>query len=201
MNFTLGFYSFNVNLNDSSRGIYTSFRVKTPRHPYESLEHLNGRVLAFAHSYQEGLDFSQGLFEEKEPTIWKKDILGKVAVWLQIGVPDRRKLERALKQNPRGDFRIYFYEPAQIEAFCWMLRGSKTNWVEPIAFHQIDPVLLEELAQHDVSSSSWDLTILDSTVYLNVNGRDYVSEIQPIDIWEEFQIAIQKNPDANPADM
>ncbi len=193
MNFTLGFYSFNVNLNDSSRGVYTSFRVKTPRHPYESLEHLTGRVLALAHSHQEGLVFSQGMFDEKEPTIWKKDILEKVECWVQLGVPDRRKLERALKQNPRGEFRIYFYEPAQVEAFCWMLRGSRTNWVEPISFYQFDPELLEDLAKHDVSSSSWEITILDSTMYLNVNGQDYVSEIRTVDIWGEFQIAIQKD--------
>ena len=193
MTFALGFYSFNVNLNDSSRGIYTSFRVKTPRHPLESLEHLNARIIAYAHTLQDGLEFTQGLFEEKEPSIWKRSVIGDLDVWIQIGVPERKKLERALKQNPNADFRIYFHEAGQIEAFCWMLRGSRTNWVEPISFFQISPELVGKLALQERSSANWDLTFLDSAVYLTVDGRDYISEIQTIDIWREFQVVIQNH--------
>jgi len=191
MAFTLGFYSFNVNLNDSSRGVYTSFRLKTPRHPLESLEHLYARALAFTHAFEEGLSFSQGLFEEKEPTIWKKAFDGSIENWIQVGVPDKKKFERALKQNPSARFSIYFYEPQDINAFCWMLRGSKTNWVENVFFFQINSTLLRSLSENESFNSDWDINLIDSSLYLTANGIDYLSEIESIDIWDAFQLAIQ----------
>lgn len=193
MAFTLGFYSFNVSLNDSSRGLYTSFRVKTARHPNESLEHLYARVIALGHSYEPGLEFSQGLFEEKEPTIWKRDLLGQPEIWIQLGVPDRKKLERVLKAHPHAIIRIYFWEPEQLDAFCWMLRGSRTNWVEQIQFYSIEERLLSDLAQNEKSSSSWNMTFMDSTLYLSTENGDFTSTMEPIDIWDAFQVAIQNH--------
>ncbi|NMC62134.1 MAG: YaeQ family protein [SAR324 cluster bacterium] len=193
MAFTLGFYSFNVNLNDPTRGVYASFRLKTPRHPLESLEHLYARALAYAHAFEEGLSFSQGLFEEKEPTIWKKAFDGSIEKWIQVGVPDKKKFERALKQNPFAHFSIYFYEPQDIDAFCWMLRGSKTNWVENVSFFQIDSELLKDLGGNESFNSDWDINLIDSSMYLTANGIDYLSEIESIDIWNAFQRAIQNS--------
>ena len=190
MTFALGFYSFNINLNDATREVYTSFRIKTARHREESLEYLYARILAFAHCYEEGLAFSQGLFELRDPAIWKKDILGNIDLWVDLGVPDKKKLERALKANPKGNFRIYFYAPEQIVNFCWMLRGSKTNWIENITFCLLDRDLLEDLAITDSSSSTWDLNIFDGMFFLNAQGHDFSSSFQPVDIWDEFQISI-----------
>ena len=199
MTFALGFYSFHVNLNNATRGVYTSFRVKTPRHPEESLEHLYARVIAYAHSYEEGIEFTQGMFEEKEPTIWKRSLLGETELWLQVGLPERRKLERAMKHSPKGKFEIYFYDHEQAHEFCWMLRGSKENWVEPIFFYEINSSVLREMAEHEQSSSNWEVSFIDSAMYLHVDGRDYVSEITRMDIWDEFQHTIANVEETGPS--
>jgi uncharacterized protein YaeQ len=56
MTFVQAFYSFNLDITNSDAGGYFKLRIKVPQHPEESLEHLFARVLAFVHSYEEGLE-------------------------------------------------------------------------------------------------------------------------------------------------
>jgi len=186
MTFVEGFYSFNLELTDTDRDRYARVRVKVPRHPHESFEHLFGRVLAWLHCYEPGQEFTRGLFEPKEPTIWRRDVIGALLLWVQLGCPDRQKLQRALRESA-GEVRVYFYEPGQVEALCHMLRGSTTNWVEPVRFYHLDPELLVALAEYPVSSSSWQATFVDGQLYLVVDGREYASSVEPVDIWARYQ--------------
>lgn len=187
MSFVAAFYSFSVDLNHADLGVFCRFRVKVPLHPYESLEHLFARMVAFTHCYREGQSFSQGLFEPKEPTIWLNDITGKTLLWVQVGCPDRRKIELTLRSAPDAEHRIYFYETSQIQEFCHLLRGSKTNWVQDIQFFMIQPALLEALVPISRSSPEWQVTYIDDYLYLQVDGTELESNITPVDIWAEYQ--------------
>jgi len=187
MSFAAAFYNFSIELNHSDRGVFAQFRVKVPLHPHESLEHLFARMLAFTHCYRAGQSFSPGLFEPKDPTIWQKEITGEVLLWVQVGCPERRKLELTLKSAPNAEHRIYFYEQSQIPEFCHMLRGSKTNWVSDIQFFEIPPSLIEPLVPLARSSPLWQITYVDDRVYLNVDGTELEGEISSVDIWERYQ--------------
>lgn len=187
MSFAAGFYNFTIELNHTDRDIFTRFRVKTPLHPNESLEHLFARMIAYAHCFRDGQSFSHGLFEPKEPTIWHRDILGDTLLWVQVGVPDKKKIEVTLRAHPRAEHRIYFYDPAQIMHFCHLLRGSKTNWVRDIQFYQVPPSILEQLVPLARSSPVWNVTIVDNQLYLTCDGTELQSSIEPVDIWRSFQ--------------
>ena len=198
MSFAAGFYNFTIELNHTDRDIFTRFRVKTPLHPNESLEHLFARMIAYAHCYREGQSFSHGLFEPKEPTIWQRDILGETLLWVQVGVPDRKKIEVTLRSHPQAEHRIYFYEPSQIMQFCHLLRGSKTNWVKDIQFFQISPRILEELVPLARSSPLWNVTIVDNQLYLTCDGTELQTSLDPVDIWQSFQESLlidERSPD------
>lgn len=194
MSFAAAFYNFSIDLSHADHGTYAHFRVKTPRHPHESMEHLFARMLAFCHCYQEGQSFSSGLFEPKEPTIWHRDITGDLLLWVQVGCPDRKKLEAALRAVPADGLCIYFFEQGQVAEFCHMLRGSKTNWVANIQFFMISPALLEQLVPLESSSPRWTVTFVDNTIYLNADGAELVGEIAPIAIWEAFQESLGESP-------
>ena len=187
MSFAAGFYNFTVDLTHSDREVFTRFRVKTPLHPMETLEHLYARMLAFIHCYREGQTFSQGLFEPKEPTIWHSDVLKEILLWVQVGVPERKKLEVSLKAHSQAEHRIYFYSPDQISEFCHMLRGSKTNWVKDIQFYLLPHHVLEALVPLERSSPEWNATIIDNQLYLTCDGVDVQGTITPVDIWDAYQ--------------
>lgn len=191
MSFVDGFYTFTVALTNADRGLYEQLRVKLAKHPHESAEYLCARMLAFVHCYEQGLEFSQGLFEPKEPTIWKKDVLGELLCWIETGVPDKKKLQHALRQHKQTRHLIYFYEPGHSEEFCHScLRGSNSNWVAPIEFFEIDGGFLTEAAALLSSRVKWEITIVDNIVYLVMNGTEFQTIVRPVNIWEQYQLAI-----------
>jgi uncharacterized protein YaeQ len=191
MSFVEAFYSFTIELTAPDRDLYEKIRLKIPRHPHESLQFLYARVIAFLHAYRSGQEFSRVLFEPKEPTIWHKDVTGDLLLWLEVGCPDETKLQRVIRRRPQPELRIYFFAPEQSGAFCHQLRGSTTNWVEPVQFYSIEPALLEGIVPLERSSSRWAANFIDTTLYLTVDGHDFISEVAPLDIWAQYQSALE----------
>lgn len=187
MTFVAGFYNFSIELNQSDRGLFAAFRLKTPRHESESLAHFYARMISFLHCYRQGQEFTRDTSDPKMPTIWERDAVGAIHLWVHVGLCDKRKLEVSLKQHPKATHIVYFFDEVQKQSFCHHLRGSKTNWVKDVLFYQISPTFLEELARYESSSPHWTATIVDNRLYLHVDGNDFESEISPIDIWEAYQ--------------
>ncbi|MEY4700145.1 MAG: hypothetical protein RL326_332 [Pseudomonadota bacterium] len=187
MTFVAAFYTFSVELNVADRGLYTSFRLKVPRHELESVEHLSARMIAFLHCYRQGQTFTQEVSDPKEPTIVLKNTIGELLLWVHVGGIERRKLELSLKQHPRTPHSVYFFDEIQIHNFCHALRGSKSNWIEPVRFFLIDPEFLSQLASLERTSPSWVATFVDERLYLSIDGVDFESSLRSIDIWDEYQ--------------
>ena len=53
------------------------------------------RLVAFALNAEDALAFSRGLSTEDEPDLWQKDPTGDIALWIEVGQPDDRRLRRA----------------------------------------------------------------------------------------------------------
>jgi len=193
MSFAAGFYSLSVELNNVDEDSFAKFRIKTPLHPNETLDHLFARFLAYVHSYKSGLEFTRGLFEPKEPTIWRRDITGEILQWVQVGPPEKRKLELALRSGDSADYRVYFYAEDQQTYFAEHLKGSKTNWIEPIKFYELDPVFLAALAAQARSSSVWSVTCVDNHLYLVCDGIEFETTIERVNPWDTFQILVGNN--------
>lgn len=191
MTFVAAFYNFSITLSDSDRGIFETFRVKTPRHELESREHLYARMIAFCHSYRPGQEFSLGGPDSKEPTIVARDVVQTTLLWAEVGVPEKRKLELSLKQHPSAEHLVYFFEEDQKNTFCHLLRGSKTNWVAGVRFYQIPSDFIETLCSYENSSPQWNITFIDSRVYLQLDGHDLESQIIDIDIWDAYQESLR----------
>lgn len=190
MSFAAGFYSLSVELNNVDEDSFAKFRVKTPLHPNETLEHLYARFIAFVHAFKAGQEFTQGLFEPKEPAIWRRDVTGDVLQWIEVGVPDKRKLELALRSGAETDFRVYFYEEDQQLLFAEHLKGSKTNWIAPIKFFEIDPEFLANISGASRSSAVWTVTCVDNHLYLVCDGIEHETTIRMVNPWDTFQVLV-----------
>lgn len=182
---------FSISLSDADRGLYSRFRIRATRHPNELPEYLCLRVLAYCHAYEEGLEFSQGFYEPKQPTIWKKDVLGRVVFWAQVGVPERRKLQKALREDACIGRLIYFYDPLHFDQFCHeCLKGSTSNWVDDLQFYTIDTGFVETAVSRLGSRSEWEVTIVDSSVYLVIDGIETATTVERLNVWQRYQESI-----------
>ena len=117
MSFLDGIYTITVNLTNSDRCQYEQLRLKVAKHPFETLSYMLTRILAYMHSYEEGLEFTQGLFDPKQPAIWKKNILNEPSTWIEVGLPDRKRLYHA-SCNENCRCKVYFCDQTEIAQFC-----------------------------------------------------------------------------------
>ena len=78
-----------------------SHDLRVARHPSESMPYFITRVLAFALHYEPGLTFSRGVCIGEEPALFTPAAAGRMNLWLDIGRPARKKLERGLRKAER----------------------------------------------------------------------------------------------------
>lgn len=191
MTFVSGFYSFQIELSNTDKEQYASLRLKVPRHPDETDAFILARILSYSEEYEEGLTFSRGLFEPKEPTIWKHSVIEELLVWCEVGLPPLEKLQRALRHHPEAKFSIYFYSQEHVDGFCYYLRGSKSNWVKDINFYLIDELFLNNLSEKLRTSNRWQLAINEGIVFLNVGEITLETTVENIDIWAKYQLSLE----------
>lgn len=184
-------YSFNFDVNISTRGVYDSLRLKTALHHDETKEHLYARLLAFQNSYVKGLEFSQGLYEPSQPTIWRKDVIDNIDYWIEIACRDGKKIKKALKQYSNLDLALYFYDWEQVHQFCHSLKGMKIDFLKNVPAYFIPSDVLIELSNMEFSNSSWIFNELGGHCYVTYEDYSFEMEFLQVDIAEHFFAEIQ----------
>ena len=100
-------YKTEINVADSDSNYYGSHAVTVAKHPSETEERLMVRLLAYA-LHTEGDDalvFTRGLSDMDEADLWRLDLTGAIQQWIEVGLPDDRRL---LKACGRADAVIVF---------------------------------------------------------------------------------------------
>lgn len=84
-----------LSISDIGRGHYHDYALTIARHPSETEERMMVRLLAFALHADEALEFGKGLSTEDEPDLWHRDLTGRILTWIDVGLPDPRRLRKA----------------------------------------------------------------------------------------------------------
>lgn len=88
-------YKATLDVADLDRGYYGGHSLTLARHPSETEQRLMIRLLAFAMHAHPELEFGRGLSTADEPDLWLKDATGEIQLWVEVGLPDERRLRRA----------------------------------------------------------------------------------------------------------
>ncbi len=84
-----------LQIADLDRNYYQNHTLTVARHPSETDERMMVRVLAFALYAGESLSFGKGLSSEDEPDLWARDLTGAIDLWVEVGLPDEKRIRRA----------------------------------------------------------------------------------------------------------
>jgi uncharacterized protein YaeQ len=84
-----------LQISDLDRAYYHQHALTVARHPSETDERMMMRILAFALFADESLAFGKGLSADDEPDLWRKDLTGDIDLWLEVGLPDERRVRKA----------------------------------------------------------------------------------------------------------
>lgn len=88
-------FKLGLQVADLDRGYFQDHSLTLARHPSETDERMMARVLAFALHAHDALVFGKGLSSEEEPDLWRKDLTGAIEQWIEVGLPDEKRVRRA----------------------------------------------------------------------------------------------------------
>ncbi len=95
-------FRIDLDVADVDRGVYASHALTIARHPSETDERMMVRALAFALFASERLEFGRGIgATDLEPDLWARDLTGRVEHWIDVGLPDERRVRKACGQAER----------------------------------------------------------------------------------------------------
>ena len=92
-------FKANLQIADMDRHHYQDYNLTVARHPSENDERMMMRILAYAVNADENLQFTKGLSTDDEPDLWLKDLTGDVQLWIEVGLPDERRIRKACHQS------------------------------------------------------------------------------------------------------
>lgn len=88
-------YKAKLQIADLDRGYYADHALTLARHPSETDERLLVRLAAFALNANDALAFGKGLSTDDEPDLWARDLTGAIDHWIDVGLPDERRVRKA----------------------------------------------------------------------------------------------------------
>ena len=167
MALTATIYNFDIDLADSDRQVYESLNLRVARHPSESEEYLVTRLLAYLLEFAEGIDFSRGVSDPDEPTVFIKDLTGRITTWIDVGTPDAARLHKAAKSGAR----VVVYTHKNPEQFLKQLAGEKIHRSDELELYAMDRSLVAALAARLDRRVAFSVSITDRELYISI-GND-----------------------------
>jgi uncharacterized protein YaeQ len=168
-------YRFNIELSDIDRGVYESLDFRIAQHPSETGPYLLSRVLAYALSYQEGIEFTPGgLADPEAPALRVVGGLNTINVWIEIGNPSARKLHKASKTAKK----VIVYTYKSPDVLVQEIRANEVHRANEIKIFAIDPKFLAELETHIEKNNRWSILVQQGQIDVNTGKQSLITEVK-----------------------
>ncbi len=115
-------FKINLEVADMDRGYYATHPLTVARHPSESDERMMIRIVAFALNAAENLEFGAGVSTDNEPDLWRRSLSGEIEQWIDLGLPEERRVRRACGRAEQVV--IYGYGGGKFEAWWAGIKGA-----------------------------------------------------------------------------
>jgi uncharacterized protein YaeQ len=157
-------YKATVNVADLDRNQFLDTTLTLARHPSETQERMMLRLLAWLKLADERLQFTRGLSAEDEPEAWLlNDHLG-IDLWIELGLPDERRIKKACSQSKDVALFTYNDRAAQI---WWQQNQTKLAGFKNLSIWYLDDEQLAKLSEFATRTMALQATIQDGTIWLS----------------------------------
>lgn len=168
-------FKADLGVADMERNYYGSHSLTLARHPSETDERMMVRLLAFALNAEEGLGFGKGLSSDGEPALWRMNLDGTIAVWIDVGLPDERELRKACGRAEQVTLYVYGGRTADL---WWSQNGSKLARLDNLAVIALPYDATQALAELANRTMKLDCTVQEGQVWLSDGSRTV--QIEPV---------------------
>jgi uncharacterized protein YaeQ len=164
MALTATIHKADLNVADMDRHYYADHALTLARHPSETEERMMVRLLAFALHADERLEFGRGLSSTEEADLWRRDLTGRIALWIEVGQPDDRRLRKACAQADRVV--VYAYGAGRSVDLWWAKVGPEVARHDNLTVLALDPATADALAAIAGKTMQLQATIQDGEAWL-----------------------------------
>jgi uncharacterized protein YaeQ len=163
-----------LQVSDLDRNHFATHTLTIARHPSETDERMMVRLLAFALNADERLEFGRGLSTEDEADLTKKDLTGAIETWIDVGLPDERRIRKA---SGRADEVVVYTYGGKAAQLWWNANEGAFARLSNLTVFDLDPEYTKALAARAGRNMTVSCTIQDGHVYFGQDGHNL--EITP----------------------
>lgn len=153
-----------LQVSDMDRHYYGEHQLTLARHPSETDERMMMRLLAFALHADERLGFTKGLCDDEEPDLWRMSLSGEIELWIDVGLPDERRLRKAC--NRAGQVCLYLYG-GRAAGLWWQRNGDKLQRQANLSVTEIAESASAALVSLVQRSMQLQCTVQDGEVWVS----------------------------------
>ncbi len=161
-------FKANLQISDMDRHYYDEHQLTLARHPSETDERMMVRLLAFALHADERLTFTKGLCADEEPALWQKSLSDEIELWIDVGLPDERRVRKAC--NRATQVCLYLYGGRNADLW-WQRNANKLQRFKNLTVIEIPEEMSSGLASLVERSMQLQCTIQDSDIWLNCGDQ------------------------------
>ena len=159
-----------LQIADMDRNYYHDHALTIARHPSETDERMMVRLLAFALHADDALSFGKGLSTDDEPDIWQKDLTGAIQTWVDVGLPDEKRMRKACG---RADQVFVYSYGGHAASLWWDQVSGKLERTRNLTVNQLSQATTRALAKLASRNMQLNCTIQDEQIWL-ADGKETV---------------------------
>ena len=151
-----------LQIADMERNYYQDHALTVARHPSENDERMMVRVLAFALNAHAALVFGSSIGNDEEPDLWQKDLTGAVQTWIDVGLPDEKRVRRACGRARR----VFVYSYGRGADLWWKQAGEKLARSDNLSVIDLPQSATQARAKLADRNMKLNCTIQDGQIWL-----------------------------------
>jgi uncharacterized protein YaeQ len=157
-------YKVRVTLSNLNIHHYQDYNLTIAKHPSENDLRMMIRLLAFAMSAQEDIQFTKGISSDSEPDLWKINHDGSIEHWIELGLPDERHIRQICSKANKVS--IYTYHGNQALQWFESIENKihRFNHLNITHFSVLDGQSLEALAEKEMNLN---ISIEDNEIWIS----------------------------------
>jgi uncharacterized protein YaeQ len=161
-------FKAHLQISDMDRNYYGEHQLTLARHPSETDERMMVRLLAFALHAGERLGFTKGLCVDEEPDLWQKSYSGEIELWIDVGLPDERRVRKACNRAVQACLYLYGGRAAEL---WWQRNADKLSRFANLAVLEVPEAASAGLVSLVQRSMQLQCTVQDGELWVTADGR------------------------------
>ena len=160
-------FKIELQIADLDRNYYQTHGLTLARHPSETDERMMVRVLAFAMNAHDALEFGKGLSSDDEPDLWRRDLTGAIEQWIEVGLPDEKRLRRACGRA--SAVQVFTYG-GRVADLWWEQNQSALRKLDKLTVIDLTTEATKTLANCVARTMQINCTLQEGELWLVIDG-------------------------------